>query len=157
MTKDFMHNFRLERYLWLSMTLIFAVVVLTLLHSNSAYRTQLIQLKQQEKKLLDNIRTNTSYSKKSEIQLKIEGLKNPVKELTDDLLKHPEIIPYKGTLGGKMVFLTENNIEILNSRWVLANFEDGHIGGAMLLEYNVSKNGRISWKVIDSFLLKFPM
>lgn len=153
MTKNFTRNFRLERYIWICLTLIFAVVVLTLLQSNSIYHKELIQLRQQEKKLLDNIRTNTSYSKKPEIQLKIEGLNNPVKELTDNLLKHPEIIPYKGVLGGKMSFQSESNINILNSKWVLANFDDGHIGGVMLLEYKVSKNGKIDWRVIDSFLL----
>jgi hypothetical protein len=61
------------------------------------------------------------------------------------------MIPFKGVLGGKMAFLKEK-IFIISDRWVLAYFEDGHINGNMLLSYSV-KNGNISWKVIDSYLI----
>ena len=51
-----------------------------------------------------------------------------------------------------MGFYSEDNIWILTKKWALALFEDGHIGGYILLEYTVSDNGEISWKVIDSYL-----
>jgi len=67
-------------------------------------------------------------------------------------MSHNELIPYKGALGGTMKFFHENNIHILSPNWVLAYFEDGHNFGEMLLEYQVLKDGAISWRVIDSYL-----
>jgi hypothetical protein len=87
-------------------------------------------------------------------ELKRKGLKDPVKDIALDLMRHDELIPYEGVLGGKMGFYSEEGIWILTERWVLAYFEDGHIGGYMLLEYEVSSDGKISWRVIDSYLLR---
>lgn len=85
-------------------------------------------------------------------RLKEKGLQNPIQEIRANLLKHRELIPYKGVLGGQMNFYGESAIQILSPRWVLATFEDGHIAGQMLLEYQVSDSGQISWKVLDSYL-----
>ncbi len=79
-------------------------------------------------------------------------VKYPIKYLKLDLVKHPELITYKGVLGGTMGFYFENKIWVLTDKWVLAWFEDGHVGGYILLEYTVSDDGKISWKVIDSYL-----
>jgi len=48
-----------------------------------------------------------------------------------------------------MGFYFDKNIWILTNKWVLAYFEDGHICGYVILEYDVNKEGNISWKVID--------
>ncbi|MFI5372954.1 MAG: hypothetical protein ACHQ52_15470, partial [Candidatus Eisenbacteria bacterium] len=68
-------------------------------------------------------------------------------DLKVDLMKHPELIPYPGVEGGTMGFYSADWIRILGGRWVFARFEDGHIGGTMLLEYQV-RNGHITWKRI---------
>lgn len=78
-------------------------------------------------------------------ELRREGLANPVADLKADLRAHPELIPYRGELGGTMGFYSEENIQVLGPRWVLADFDDGHRGGSMLLEFSVA-NGRIRWK-----------
>ncbi|MBZ9571788.1 hypothetical protein KJA15_00380 [Patescibacteria group bacterium] len=85
-------------------------------------------------------------------ELKKKGLIDPVNDLKSDLMQHSELIPYEGILGGTMGFYSKDNIWILTKKWVLAWFEDGHIGGYMLLEYTVSDGGEITWKVIDSYL-----
>jgi len=85
-------------------------------------------------------------------RLKRKGLQDPIKDIITDLMKYNELIPYEGTLGGTMGFYHEDNIHILSPKWVFASFEDGHTGGHMLLEYQVSNEGTISWKVIDSYL-----
>lgn len=85
-------------------------------------------------------------------ELKKKGLKDPVKDLKTDLLNHKEIIPHKGVLGGTMGFMTEEHIHVISSKWVAAYFEDGHINGIMLLKYNILKDGKIRWTVMDSFL-----
>lgn len=106
-----------------------------------------------------NLEARTELSKKAlglkswEIEeLKKKGLKDPIKDLKTDLMKHPELIPYPGVLGGTMGFYFEDKIWILTKKWVLAWFDDGHIGGYILLEYKVSDDGEVSWKVIDSYL-----
>ncbi|MBN2858470.1 MAG: hypothetical protein JXN63_08730 [Candidatus Delongbacteria bacterium] len=90
-------------------------------------------------------------SKWALVDLKKAGLADPVKDIKADLMLHPELIPYEGILGGRMGFYSENGIRIIN-HWVFAYFEDGHIGGYMVLEYKVAQGGRISWKVLYSHL-----
>ncbi|MDX9872858.1 MAG: hypothetical protein RBT41_10640 [Clostridia bacterium] len=85
--------------------------------------------------------------------LKQQGLNGGLQEIVDDLIKHSELIPYQGVLGGKMDFYSKEDIFVISDRWVLAYFEDGHIGGNILLEYRI-KNKNISWKVIDSYLFE---
>jgi hypothetical protein len=87
-------------------------------------------------------------------QLKEKGIDDPIK-LKEDLMKHPELIPYKGSLGGRMSFFSNKDIFVLSDRWVLAYFEDGHTYGYMLLSYEITNNDdnlKIKWKVIDSYL-----
>ncbi|MEO0100548.1 MAG: hypothetical protein ABIL04_06070 [candidate division WOR-3 bacterium] len=82
-------------------------------------------------------------------ELKKKGLQDPVPEIIADLKRRQDLIPYKAILGGKMYFY---EVYVLSPRWVLASFEDGHIMGRMFLRYSVGNNGRISWRVIDSYL-----
>jgi hypothetical protein len=80
-----------------------------------------------------------------------KGLKDPINDLRNDLIKHPELIPYKGVLGGTVGFGEDpESIIILNEKWILAVFSDGHFEGVMLLEFDILNN-KIKWKVIDSF------
>ncbi len=83
-------------------------------------------------------------------KIKKKGLLNPVQDIISNLVKHRELIPYKGVLGGTMGFYSRKNIWLLTNKWALAYFEDGHIGGYLLLEYNISNNGDIKWKRISS-------
>ena len=85
-------------------------------------------------------------------QLQQKGLKDPIKDLKLDLMKRKDLIPYKGVLGGTMNFYSEENIHIISSKWAAAYFEDGHINGIMLLRYNIQKDGKIRWYVMDSIL-----
>lgn len=81
--------------------------------------------------------------------LRRQGLANPVPQLRGSLEAHPELIPYKAVLGGTMGF---EDIVFLRPPFVFAGFEDGHIEGHMLLEYQVLDNSRISWKRLWSRL-----
>ena len=71
--------------------------------------------------------------------------------LKNDLLKHPELIPYSGILGGTMNFYTED-MTVIGDKWVMAYFEDGHIGGYSLFTYTGDQNN-ISWILLDSYIL----
>ena len=83
-------------------------------------------------------------------RLQKKGLRNPEVELKNSLIKNQStLIPVKGTVGGTMAF---RDIRILNDRYALAYFEDGHNGGNMLLKYSVA-NGEVTWKVLDSYTM----
>ena len=79
-------------------------------------------------------------------EIRRKGLGDPARQLRDSLTAHPELIPYKGVLGGQMGFYSTDHIVILSSSHVFAPFDDGHIGGSMLLEYEVLPGPRIVWK-----------
>jgi hypothetical protein len=79
------------------------------------------------------------------------GFSDPIRDIKRDLMAHPELIPYKGTLGGTMGFYGEDQIRVLNDRWVLAGFEDGHSGGSMLLGWKL-EGKKITWKRIESHI-----
>jgi hypothetical protein len=84
----------------------------------------------------------------SDIQkLQRKGLKSPEPDLMNDLnRKQSQLLTEKGTMGGTM---TIRDSRILNDRYALAYYEDGHNGGYMLLKYTVT-NGTINWTVVDS-------
>jgi hypothetical protein len=75
--------------------------------------------------------------------LRQRGLTDPPRQLRDSLNAHPEIIPFAPVLGGTMFF---DEIDVLQSPYVFANFEDGHINGSMLLEYEIESGAHIRWK-----------
>src|SRR5262249_37708501 len=82
--------------------------------------------------------------------LRYEGGEELRQRLAADLLKHPELIPQAGVLGGTMRFYDGGEFQPIGSRWVLAPFEDGHASGLALLQYEVAQSGEISWKLLDS-------
>jgi hypothetical protein len=80
-------------------------------------------------------------------KLKAKGLRSPEADLMNDLnRKQRQLIPTEGTMGGTM---TIRDSRILNDRYALAYYEDGHDGGYMVLRYEVN-NGNINWRVVDS-------
>lgn len=92
------------------------------------------------------------------VNMQEQGIDNP-KMLAEDLVKHPELIPYKGSKGSKMGFFSTGNIYVLTDKWVLAYFEDGHNFGYMLLEYKMTDSKtegevKINWNVVDSYMFK---
>lgn len=80
-------------------------------------------------------------------RLKAMGVDEP-QIILEDLLNQSDLIPYEGVLGGSM-FVSE--AWVLTDQYAMATFEDGHVMGTMLLEYQVD-SGAISWKVVASNL-----
>ncbi|RPI73120.1 MAG: hypothetical protein EHM47_06755 [Ignavibacteriales bacterium] len=118
---------------------------------NGKYKAELTARNDNLNKLLHNGKdeslNNISLTSWDIERLKKKGLSNPVRDIITDLTEHTKLIPYEGVLGGTMRFY-DREIRILNSKWVFAYFEDGHIAGEMLLEYNVDNDGTINWKRI---------
>ena len=78
------------------------------------------------------------------------GFTDPARQLGEDLVRHPELIPFPGEVGGSMAF--RQPVRVLSSRWVMANFDDGHVGGSAILEFEVLKDGHLGWKMRASHL-----
>jgi len=76
------------------------------------------------------------------------GLEDPERELIADLRSHTELIPFDAVLGGTMFF---SLVFVLPGYHAFALFEDGHIGGPMLLRFEV-KDGAINWTVLHASL-----
>jgi heme exporter protein D len=114
--------------------------------------TEIADLKAQVEKDTELIKTFPTNNPEIINSLKRQGFNGGVQEIIGDLLKHNELIPFEGVLGGKMGFYRKEQVFVISDKWVIAYFDDGHIEGNMLLSYSV-KNGNISWKVIDSYLL----
>ena len=160
-------KFHRERFFWITFSVILVVLAFVLFLKNISYKSKLISTQQHEKMLTTEIEDLKNSLDESEKllksqsllrnwdlkRLKEKGLRDPIKDIITDLIKHKELIPYKGVLGGVMHFY-ESGIYVLTPKWVYAYFEDGHIAGRMLLEYQVSDEGKISWRVVDSYLCK---
>jgi hypothetical protein len=94
--------------------------------------------------------SGTHQLREADRQFLIEkGLHDPINDLVRDLMKHNELIPCEGVLGGTPGFYNPDGIKVLSKDYVIAEFDDGHIEGYIELTFKVS-NGTISWTVIQS-------
>jgi heme exporter protein D len=143
-------RFSRERYVWMAVSAtLMALIVVCALHYHRL-GNKLEAMENEREVLLDKIEASagqTLLTSRDRVQLQ-----RPQEDIVLDLMEHKDLIPYKGVLGGTMGFYSQKDIHVLTSRWVLASFEDGHIGGHMLLEYAVSPEGAIQWKVISAYL-----
>ncbi len=78
-----------------------------------------------------------------------KGLQDPVNDLVQDLMEHNELIPCKGTVGGRPGFYDPNKIAVISKKHVIADYDDGHVEGTIELAFTVL-HGTISWKVVNS-------
>ena len=78
--------------------------------------------------------------------LKQMGIREPKLFLLQSLESRKDLIPLKPTLGGAFIF---NRISLLGDSWAIASYEDGHIGGLLLLSYKVVDN-EVKWNRLDN-------
>ncbi len=75
------------------------------------------------------------------------GIDNPQAYIDSALRAHPKMLPVKGVLGGTMRF---DSIQLLSSKWLIADYSDGHILGKSIYEYQVKKDGIIEFRILAS-------
>jgi len=78
-----------------------------------------------------------------------KGLQDPINDLVKDLMKHNELIPCEGVVGGTPGFYNPDRIAVLSKDHVIADYDDGHVEGTVELTFTVS-NGTISWTVTQA-------
>jgi len=144
---------------WAGLVMLLLILALSLFTTFQCKR-EIMQLKRNEKarnmtSLPDVVRMQSLHqpelSSQEVRQLKKKGLNNPVDDIIADLMKHNELIPFRGVLGGKMGFYSKEGIYVLSTKLVRASFDDGHTNGWILFEYQVT-GGKITWKVLESYL-----
>ena len=81
--------------------------------------------------------------------LKQKGIAKPDTFVVNDLLNRQELVPEKGILGGTMRF---TNVKLLGDRWAIAEMDDGHILGYVILKYQVLPGKIIRWTIVDYYV-----
>jgi hypothetical protein len=67
---------------------------------------------------------------------------------TNDSPGNNKLVPFDGMDGPMKI----DRAKVLNNKWILAHFTDGTYQGEMLLKYEVNKNKKIRFKVLDETL-----
>ena len=78
-----------------------------------------------------------------------DTIENPRAYIIDALKQQREKIPIQAVLGGNMEF---RQVEILTEDWIMAVYDDGHIQGRSIYEYELQSNGDIIFNEVVSKL-----
>ena len=73
------------------------------------------------------------------------GIPDPEAYIDSSLRSQPQQIPLKAVLGGTMQFY---KIQLINDRWVYAEYEDGHISGSAIFQYSFNQDGSPQFKPV---------
>lgn len=109
-----------------------------------------IQLKEEIKKLKEAF-AESKLDDLAAFELEKKNYFGSPKDIITELVKHPELIPYEGVLGGEILF-REEGAKVLSHEWIFAPFDDGHISGYLLIHYSIVDGKPGDWKVVDSYL-----
>lgn len=74
---------------------------------------------------------------------KERGIENPKKFIDSSLRARTDLIPLKAILGGTMHF---NKISVLSSKWLIADYDDGHILGISIYKYELNDKNELDFK-----------
>lgn len=122
-------------------------------HQIELLESEIERLKTQNDSLIKSFKTrqpdsnywfNTFYEGRKFIQ---QGIENPTEFIENALRENPELIPLDGVLGGTMYF---GKIQLLSDKWLIAEFEDGHIYGKAIFSYSINKEGIPEFKLLES-------
>lgn len=76
-----------------------------------------------------------------------QGITNPEEFVEKSLKKRTDLIPYEAVLGGTMSY---GKIQLLGNKWVIADYNDGHIQGRSIYEYRLNDKKELTFKVLAS-------
>lgn len=76
-----------------------------------------------------------------------KGITNPTELVYEALSQKPELIPLKAVLGGNMSL---GRVQLLSSKWLIAEYDDGHVMGKSLYEYDIKDDGTVTFKLLRS-------
>ena len=76
---------------------------------------------------------------------KYDGIQDPADFIKNQLRNQPERIPLSPAVGGTMAF---RKIDIISEKWLLAIYDDGHVQGKAIMEYELQPNGTVKYTVV---------
>jgi hypothetical protein len=76
-----------------------------------------------------------------------DSIENPEEYIAGQLKEHPEKIPMDAVLGGTMQF---RQVQVLTEDWVLAVYDDGHVQGKSIFEYELLPDDDIEFSHVAS-------
>ncbi|WP_156879167.1 hypothetical protein [Salinimicrobium xinjiangense] len=80
---------------------------------------------------------------------KFDTISKPEEYISNALKQQKDKIPLDGVLGGTMEFRL---VQVLTEDWVLAIYDDGHIQGKSIYEYELQNDGSIRFSEVVSQL-----
>ena len=78
-------------------------------------------------------------------------IKDELYKLNEEKGEHP-IIPYASEEGKRMMI---NTIKLLNHKWIIADFSDGHYWGELFITYQINQDKQLTFSLVESFLYPF--
>lgn len=78
-------------------------------------------------------------------------IKDELYKLNEAKGEHP-IIPYASEEGKRMMI---NTVKLLNHKWIIADFSDGHYWGELFLTYEITEEQQLKFNLVESFLYPF--
>jgi hypothetical protein len=75
------------------------------------------------------------------------GITNPEEFVENALRKRADLIPFEAVLGGTMSY---GKIQLLGNKWIIADYNDGHIQGRSIYEYRIDDKKAMSFKILTS-------
>jgi hypothetical protein len=100
-------------------------------------------------KLLNEKETKTNYWFDSEFdgqKFTQLGIDDPTEYIEKSLREKPELIPLDAVLGGTMNF---GKIQLLGNKWLITEFDDGHIYGTAIYKYKLKNNGELEFELLE--------
>lgn len=80
---------------------------------------------------------------------KFDTIENPEEYIVSALKDQKNKLPLEAVLGGTMEF---RQVQVLTEDWVLAIYDDGHIQGKTIYEYELQPNGEVKFTEVTSKL-----
>lgn len=80
---------------------------------------------------------------------KFDTIPNPQEYIEKSLKEQKDLIPLEAVMGGTMDF---RQVQVLTEDWVLAIYDDGHIQGKSIFEYELQENGEVHFSEVVSQL-----
>lgn len=78
---------------------------------------------------------------------KYEEFEDPKAAISEALKQNPGLIPIQPVLGGKMEF---RKVNVISEQWLLATYDDGHIQGKAIYEYQLQSNGSFAFTLVTT-------
>ncbi len=109
------------------------------------------QLEQQVDSLTKELSTskpagdNPWFDKNQAPKILAHNIPDPEQFIDSSLRSKPDIIPLQAVLGGQMNF---NKIQVLGDKWIIADYEDGHVLGKTIFSYTLNEEGELEFRAL---------